>query len=383
MVSARRRHIGEGPRVTVLTPVHNGEAYLARCIESVLAQTYPHWEYVIVDNASSDATPEIARRYAGHDHRLRVHTNKRTVPVVENFNIAARQVSPESGWCKYVCADDILFPECLERMVELAGHHPSVGLVSAYQLQGPRLTLGGLPYPSPVLPGRYVGRASLLGFLHAFGSPTAHMIRADFVRARETLYDESNLHADEAACYEILKTSDFGFVHQVLTYAEVHRGTVTFSVARRLNTYLLGHLRILKMHGRAYLTADEYERVLEERMDAYYTFLTRTLLSPARRQMWRYHRDGLRDLGVPLSRGRLFRAILQQLLQSALSPGTELRNVVRLIRSRDADGPSWRQWWAPTGFEAVKSVEPSEPVVASRPPSRSRTPARAAARSSS
>ncbi|HEU4368576.1 MAG TPA: glycosyltransferase family 2 protein [Methylomirabilota bacterium] len=347
----------------MLTPVYNGEAYLARCIESTLAQTYPHWEYVIVDNASSDATLDIARRYAAHDHRLRVYTNRRTVPVVENFNIAARHVSPESRWCKYVCADDILFPECLERMVELAGQHPTVGLVSAYHLQGPTLTLGGLPYPSPVLPGREVGRASLLGFLHAFGSPTAHMIRADFVRAREAFYDEANLHADEAACYEVLTASDFGFVHQVLTYAEVHRSSVTFSVARQLNTYLLGHLRILKTHGRAYLTTDEHDRVLDERLDAYCTFLTRALLSPARRQIWRYHRDGLRDLGVSLSRGRLCRAILRQLLQSALSPGPELRNLVRLIRPRDNDGPRWRHWWAPTGFEAVKSVEPLESLV--------------------
>jgi hypothetical protein len=249
-------------------------------------------------------------------------------------------------------------------MVGLAERHPSVGLVCAYQLQGPRLTLGGLPYPSPVTPGRSIGRASLLGFISIFGPPTAHMLRADHVRAREPFYDESNLHADEAACYEILKTSDLGFVHQVLTYARVHRGSLTFSVARRLNTYLLGHMRILKAYGPVYLTPDEFERVVEERMDAYYKFLARALLTPARREIWRYHREGLRELGIKVSRRRLSRAILQQLRQAAMSPGTEMRKVVRLMHSHGADEVSWREWWAPTGFEAVKSVDRPEPYAA-------------------
>jgi hypothetical protein len=46
----------EDPLVTVLTPVYNGEAYLAECIESVLAQTYSNWHYIIVNNNSADKT---------------------------------------------------------------------------------------------------------------------------------------------------------------------------------------------------------------------------------------------------------------------------------------------------------------------------------------
>src|SRR5690242_20501129 len=52
------------PFVSVLTPVYNGEAYLAECIESVLAQTYPNFEYIIVNNCSKDRTLEIAQSYA-------------------------------------------------------------------------------------------------------------------------------------------------------------------------------------------------------------------------------------------------------------------------------------------------------------------------------
>ena len=51
------------PLVSVVTPVYNGAEYLVECIESVVNQTYANWEYVIVDNCSTDDTLAIARRY--------------------------------------------------------------------------------------------------------------------------------------------------------------------------------------------------------------------------------------------------------------------------------------------------------------------------------
>jgi glycosyltransferase involved in cell wall biosynthesis len=342
--------------VTVLTPVYNGEAYLAECIGSVLGQTYPHWEYVLVDNASTDGTGEILRAYAAQDRRLRIVTNPRVVPVMENHNIAARQLSPDSRWCKFLSADDALLPECLERMVELGDSDPCIGLVSAYQLQGTGVGLGGVSGSSPVMPGHLVARQSLLGLLSVFGGPTAHMIRADLVRRRDPFYDESDIHADTAACYDILRQGAFGFVHEVLTYARAHHGSITFSVARRLNTYLLGHLRILKTYGPVFLSDEEYGQVLEQRLAAYDRFLARALLAPGGREIWRYHCAGLRELGFPVSRARLTRALLRQMRKIVTSPRTELPKVVRFLNARDGDDTSWHHWWAPTGFEAVKPL---------------------------
>ena len=84
------------PLVSVLTAVYNGEAYLAECIESVLAQTYTNWEYIINDNCSNDGTPEIVRQYAGRHSRIRVFRNDKFVPVMENHNIALTRISPQS-----------------------------------------------------------------------------------------------------------------------------------------------------------------------------------------------------------------------------------------------------------------------------------------------
>jgi glycosyltransferase involved in cell wall biosynthesis len=94
------RDFASQPFVNVVTPVYNGEKYLSECIESVLSQTYENWEYVIVNNCSSDRSLKIAQDYAEKDSRVRVHDNRDFLPMVGNFNHSLLQISPESKYCK-------------------------------------------------------------------------------------------------------------------------------------------------------------------------------------------------------------------------------------------------------------------------------------------
>src|SRR5690242_5494744 len=112
------------PLVSVLTPVFNGEPYLAECIESVLSQTYRNWIYAIVNNHSTDATLEIAERYARSDERVHVYSNDALLDIIANHNRAFHLMPATAKYCKVVSADDWLFPECLEKMVSLAETHP-------------------------------------------------------------------------------------------------------------------------------------------------------------------------------------------------------------------------------------------------------------------
>jgi glycosyltransferase involved in cell wall biosynthesis len=114
------------PLVSVVTPVFNGERYLRECIESVLAQTYSHWDYIIVDNCSSDGTLDIAREYAARDRRIRIHRNEIFVRVIQNYNIAFRQISPESKYCKPLAADDMLLPDVYVISVGYRAESPRV-----------------------------------------------------------------------------------------------------------------------------------------------------------------------------------------------------------------------------------------------------------------
>lgn len=317
------------PLVSVVTPVYNGEKYLAECIESILAQTYQNWEYIIVNNCSTDRSPAIAQDYAQKDTRIRIHNNPEFVGLIQNHNIAFRQIASTSQYCKMVHADDWLFPECIMQMVKVAEAHPSVGIVGAYRLDGTRIGLDGLPYPSTVVSGREICRRSLLlKGLYVFGSPTSLLIRSKLIRNRQVFYNESNIHADKEACFDLLQSSDFGFVHQVLTYSRRHSEAAT-SFSQRYNTYLLGNLSILTKYGPVYLSREEYHECLAHHMKRYYLFLGQSILWTREKQIVKYHKNGMRELGYSFSWGRLLAVLSLEVLDILGNPKKTLERAAR------------------------------------------------------
>lgn len=336
------------PLVTVLTPVWNGERYLAESIESVLAQTFTDWRQVIVDNASTDGTADIAHRYAQRDARISVVRNPARVGVIENHNIAFGHLDDGAAYCKVVHADDWLFPDCLARMVGLAREHPSVGVVSAYRLNGDWVDLDGLPCSAAVMPGPQICRQSLLGGPYVFGSPTSVLFRADLVRRYRPFYEERSIHADEAACYAALRDADFGFVHQVLTFTRSRPESVT-AWGRRLDTALAGNLAILARYGPVYLTAGEYARRRAERLREYYRGLVRGAVMRRGPEFWAYHRRALADAGAPLSWWRLSRALAIEAMAAVVGPGPLLRRLGRRWRGDPAARSA--RWYGPMPTE--------------------------------
>jgi glycosyltransferase involved in cell wall biosynthesis len=299
--------------VSIVTPAYNEEKYLAECIESVLAQTYGNWEYTIVNNCSTDGTLAIAQKYANRDPRIRVVSNPTLIPALANFNHALRQISPESKYCKMVLADDWLFPECLERMVALMEEHPSVGIVGAYGIANPWIVWAGLPYPSHFVSGREVCRQRLLGGPYVFGSNSSVLLRSDLVRSHDPLFSESNSQADSEACFQLLKTCDFGFVHQVLVFLRERSGSM-LAASRELNTAAPGILHEVVVYGPHYLTPEEHAECLASTISKYYDFLAASFLQRRRGKFWDYHKAKMKEEGVDFSRVRLARAVGQRIL---------------------------------------------------------------------
>ena len=87
------------PLVSVMTPVYNGEDFLAECIESVINQTYQNFEYIIVNNCSKDRSLQIAQEYAKKDPRIKIHDNEKFVGVIDNHNTAFNRMSPNAKYC--------------------------------------------------------------------------------------------------------------------------------------------------------------------------------------------------------------------------------------------------------------------------------------------
>ena len=346
------------PLVSVLTPVHNGEPFLRECIESVLNQTYINWEYIIVNNCSTDRTLDIAQEYAAKDPRVRIHNNIAFLPQLRNFNHALGLVSPRGVYCKMVQADDWLFPECLERMVRMAEEHPSVGLVSSYRLQGTRVSGDGLAFSSKVVSGREVCRRQLKDELFVFGSPTTLLIRGDVVRSRQPFFKETMLHADTDACYEILREWDLGFVHQVLTFSRIDNESIS-SAVRNLHPHELDKFISLTTHGRTYLNPDEFDVIYRCSRRRYYQMLASQLFYPGARALYKYHRTGLKTVNYDLSLLRLASSILNELLDMALTPKStatkQIKALKRLLRT------CVRRWRSPQGAQSRIHAPSAEP----------------------
>jgi glycosyltransferase involved in cell wall biosynthesis len=301
----------------------------------VRAQSYAHWDYVIVNNCSTDGSVEIARRFAEADSRIRVVDNEALLPAVANHNHALRQISPASKYCKVVFSDDWLFPRCLEEMVALAEAHPSVGIVGAFGIQGLETGVkwAGLPYPSHCADGRDVGRRLLLEDSNGFGTAHAQLYRSDLVRKRDPFFNEANVHCDRETFIDLMRNWDFGFIHQILTFTRERPGSRT-SFSQKFNTYLGGRLCDMIKFGPTFLTSQDYRRCRAKLFDEYYNFLAVSLLIGRRdKAFWNYHKEKLVEAGVNFSQSRFAVALLARCLKAAARPW-ETYNKMKLIRSR-------------------------------------------------
>jgi glycosyltransferase involved in cell wall biosynthesis len=291
------------PLVSFVTPFYNTEEYLSECIESVLRQTHENWEYILLNNCSTDKSAEIAESYARQNsNRIHLLHNPEHLSQVQNFNRIFQFISPESKYCKFVQADDWLFPECASKMVEIAEAHPRVGIVGAYQLEDNQVRLDGLPYPSPDLPGRDVCRLYFLNGVYLFGTPTSLLLRSEIVRSRTPFYDERlSPFEDGHACFELLKTWNFGFVHQVLTFSRRDNDSIIYRM-RRFSFLPLLRLGFVVTHGPDCLGKEEYNRCLKDAEREYFLFLGKCAAARHRPDapFWEFHRKGLASLNYTL-----------------------------------------------------------------------------------
>ena len=105
----------ERPRLTIALPVFNGARFLAQTVRSVLEQTFSDFELIIGDNASTDATGEIAQQLVRSDPRIRYVRNEQNLGLAGNYNALFRQSTAELF--KWAPSDDAYEPEFLARCV--------------------------------------------------------------------------------------------------------------------------------------------------------------------------------------------------------------------------------------------------------------------------
>src|SRR5260370_151977 len=123
------------PPVSMLMSVFNGEAFLPQALESILGQTFGDFEFIIIDDGSTDTTAQILSDYAKQDERVRVFNqgNKgRAASLNDGIDLARAE------YIARMDADDIALPHRLKEQIRFMERHPEVGLLGgAVELIGP------------------------------------------------------------------------------------------------------------------------------------------------------------------------------------------------------------------------------------------------------
>ena len=118
------------PKVSIVLPTYNGEKFTGESLDSILGQTFTDWELIIVNDCSTDGTPNIVNRYAAADSRIRVIHNKENQKLPESLNIGFREARGE--YLTWTSDDNMYLPSALEKMAAYLDEHPNEVMVCAW-----------------------------------------------------------------------------------------------------------------------------------------------------------------------------------------------------------------------------------------------------------
>lgn len=217
------------PRLSVGLPVYNGEQYLSASLDALLGQSYGGFELIISDNASTDATPDICRRYQKLDSRVRYVRQPRNVGAAANHYFVFQESRGELF--KWASADDLYAPHLLERCVGALDEFPDIVLAHSWTaaIDDDGRVTQALDYPlmtsSRQAPERF------RSMLYGTGEDDEGVIRADdqygVVRAhvlRRVLPQGSYYHSDRTMMAAVALHGPFHQTPEWLYFRRDHEG---------------------------------------------------------------------------------------------------------------------------------------------------------------
>lgn len=172
------------PQVSVVIPTYNHATFLGRALQSVLSQTYPHWEALVVDNHSQDHTDDVITSF--DDSRIRLFKIHNHGAIAASRNLGMRNAGGK--WIAFLDADDCWYPKKLQVIVEAAQESDAYDVLSNDELMvdartGARRVLRHGPYEEDFYRALLVEGNRL--------STSAVVVRREFVFRHGLVFDES------------------------------------------------------------------------------------------------------------------------------------------------------------------------------------------------
>ncbi len=194
-------------KVSIITPVYNGEAYIAETISSVLAQTYEDWEMLVIDDGSGDASAELVLRFAERDSRIRLLRQE------NKGSAAARNAGIREASGRYIAlldADDLYLPTFLDSQLAFMQEHDAICVCCAYA----RIDEASREILGPVYPMKEI-RVRDMRVMNRIGCLTGLYDTRKYgkVYLREEL---KSIRDDYAYWYDIVRLDGIAFGNQAV-----------------------------------------------------------------------------------------------------------------------------------------------------------------------
>lgn len=205
------------PKISVVMPVYNAEKYLREAMDSILAQTLGDFEFIIIDDGSTDASAEIVRSYS--DARIRFYQNERNMGVAATLNRGLDLATGE--YIARMDADDISLPERFAKQAAYLDAHPECAALGCdMELFGAQIGTFAHAHTAGQL------KVDLL-FASALGHPTV-MMRSTVVGREGLHYDEAyNGIEDYELWVRVAEKYDLGNLPEILLRYRMHAAQVT------------------------------------------------------------------------------------------------------------------------------------------------------------
>lgn len=273
------------PKVSICIPAFNAADYLRQAVESVLGQDYQDYEIVIIDNCSTDHTVSLVSELQQLSNgRIRFYQNDRNIGLVGNLNRCLEYA--KGAYIKFLCADDMLLPGCLEKMAAGLDLHSSVKLVSCGRLvidmYGNKLGTRHYVAGDNIVSGKQVITRCLFGG-NFIGEPTAVMFRKTDLKGcfREDMPQLSDMDM----WFQLLEQGDLLSLEKPLCAIRSHPAQMTHSNVRS-GRLIEDNIKLFETYSqKSYLESTWFLRLQHKFLMTYRIWVSRKSISDETRKM--------------------------------------------------------------------------------------------------